>query len=95
MPVIVLAPVDIKDCYFLTMQAFNLAEKFRYPVFIASNKEIATIRENIDIHAMVKPEIIERSVPPPGKPFVPFKTSSGQLTPYFLPIGGDVPVNGS
>jgi len=92
LPVIVLAPVDVNDCYFLTMQAFNLAEKFRCPVFIASNKEIAMTRENIDIHAIAKPEIIERSVPPPGKPFVPFETSSGRLTPYFLPIGGNVPV---
>jgi len=92
MPVIVLAPADVRDCYFLTMQAFNLAEKFRCPVFIASNKEIATTRENIDIHAMAKPEFIVRSVPPPGKPFIPFETCSGQLTPYFLPIGGSVPV---
>jgi 2-oxoglutarate ferredoxin oxidoreductase subunit alpha len=92
LPVIVLAPVDVKDCYFLTTQAFNLAETFRCPVFIASNKEIALTRENMDIHAMAKPEIIERSVPPPGKPFVPFEISKGQLTPYFLPIGGHVPV---
>jgi 2-oxoglutarate ferredoxin oxidoreductase subunit alpha len=92
LPVIVLAPVDVNDCYFLTMQAFNLAETFRCPVFIASNKEIAMTRENIDIHAIAKPEIIERSVHPPGKPFVPFETSSGQLTPYFLPIGGNVAV---
>jgi 2-oxoglutarate ferredoxin oxidoreductase subunit alpha len=74
------------------MHAFNLAETFRCPVFIASNKEIAMTRENVDIQAIAKPEIIDRSVPPSGKPFVPFETSSGQLTPYFLPIGGDVPV---
>ena len=92
LPVIVLAPVDVNDCYFLTMQAFNLAETFRCPVFIASNKEIAMTRENIDILAIAKPEIIERSVQPSGKPFVPFETSSGQLTPHFLPIGGNVAV---
>jgi 2-oxoglutarate ferredoxin oxidoreductase subunit alpha len=92
LPVIVLAPVDIKDCYFLTMQAFNLAETFRCPVFIASNKEIAMTRENVDIQTMAKPELIKRSVPLPGKAFLPFETSSGQMTPYFLPIGGNVPV---
>ncbi len=88
LPVIVLAPVDIKDCYSLTLNAFNLAEKFRCPVFIASNKEIAITKENIDIDAITKPEILKRSVPPPGKPFIPFETSSERLTPYFLPIGG-------
>ena len=40
LPVIVLAPVDVKDCFHLTIEAFNLAEEFRCPVFIASNKEI-------------------------------------------------------
>ena len=35
LPVIVLAPVDVRDCYTLTMHAFNLAERYRCPVFIA------------------------------------------------------------
>lgn len=47
-PVIVLAPVDVKDCFVLTMQAFNLAEQFRCPVFVAANKEISMTRETFD-----------------------------------------------
>ncbi len=90
LPVIVLAPVDVTDCYFLTIQAFNLAEEFRCPVFIASNKEIAMTRENMDMDAVDVPKIIERKAPPAGKPFVPFEVPSGGRTPYFLPIGGDV-----
>ena len=43
-PVIVLAPVDARDCYTLTVEAFNLAERFRCPVFVASNKEIGMMR---------------------------------------------------
>ena len=87
LPVIVLAPVNVNDCYSLTLHAFNLAEEFRCPVFVASNKEIGMTRESIDIDAFAKPEIIERAAPPSGKPFLPFETSSGQLAPYFLPIG--------
>ena len=45
LPVICLAPVDVRDCYLLTIQAFNLAEEYRCPVFIASNKEIGLTRE--------------------------------------------------
>jgi 2-oxoglutarate ferredoxin oxidoreductase subunit alpha len=41
LPVIVLAPADVADCYTLTVHAFNLAEQYRCPVFVASNKEIA------------------------------------------------------
>lgn len=92
LPVIVLAPVDVNDCYFLTLQAFILAEEFRCPVLIASNKEIALTLENIDIDAFVKPDNIERKAPPPGEPFLPFEASSGRMVPYFLPIGGKVPV---
>lgn len=35
-PVIVLAPKDVLDCYLLAVHAFNYAEEFRCPVFIAS-----------------------------------------------------------
>ena len=92
LPVVVLAPVDIKDCFYLTMQAFNLAEAFRCPVFIASNKEIGLTRESIDLDAIERPDIIGRTTPPAGEPFLPFQISNGQTVPYFLPIGSGVPV---
>ena len=90
MPVIVLAPVDVKDCFSLTMHAFNLAEKFRCPVFIASNKEISMTRESIDLDALERPDLIDRRTPPAGKPYFPFQLAKGQRVPDFLPIGGKV-----
>jgi len=92
LPVIVLAPVDVKDCYSLTVEAFNLAEEFRCPVFIASNKEIAMTRESIDLKSIKRPDIKERLAPLEGKPFLPFEVADGRMVPDFLPIGGDVPV---
>jgi 2-oxoglutarate ferredoxin oxidoreductase subunit alpha len=92
MPVIVLAPVNAADCFTLTVQAFNLAEKFRCPVFIASNKEIAMTRESVDIDALQIPDIVNRTTPPAGKPFLPFQVGEGQTVCDFLPIGGNVPV---
>lgn len=90
LPVIVLAPVDVGDCYLLTINAFNLAEEFRCPVFIASNKEIAMTRENLNMDVVDTPQNIERISPPTGKPFIPFEAPLGGKVPYFLPIGGDV-----
>ena len=90
LPAVVLAPVDVKDCFLLTVQAFNLAEEFRCPVFIASNKEIGMTKESVDIDALEIPEIKDRAAPPPGEPFLPFRVSSGRMVPYFLPIGGKV-----
>ena len=92
LPVVVLAPTDVNDCYTLTFHAFNLAEKFRCPVFIASNKEIAMTRENIDIDSLETPQGIERPPPPLDQPFLPFEVSSNRMVPYFLPVGGNIPV---
>jgi len=90
LPVIVLAPVSVKDCFYLTLQAFNLAEEYRCPVFIASNKEIGMTRESVDLEAVERPEVIERRVSSPDRPFWPFQVSNGQSVPYFLPIGDGV-----
>jgi 2-oxoglutarate ferredoxin oxidoreductase subunit alpha len=92
LPVIVLAPVDVKDCFLLTMHAFNLAEEFRCPVFIASNKEIAMTRESINLESIKRPDIKKRQAPLKEKPFLPFNVADSRMVPDFLPIGGDVPV---
>ncbi len=89
-PVVVLAPVDIQDCYTLTMQAFNLAERFRCPVFIASNKEIGMTRESIDIDALDLPPVIHRSRAPENVPFLPFAAPADDRAPDFLAMGGDI-----
>jgi 2-oxoglutarate/2-oxoacid ferredoxin oxidoreductase subunit alpha len=89
LPVIVLVPVDVRDCFVLTMQAFNLAEQFRCPVFVAANKEIAMTRESLDLDALVLPDPMERRLCPPDHDFLPFESATGRPVPDFLPIGGD------
>ncbi|MGA6927622.1 MAG: pyruvate flavodoxin/ferredoxin oxidoreductase [Desulfosarcina sp.] len=87
LPVIVLAPVDVADCYRLTVQAFNLAEQYRCPVFLASNKEIAMTRESVDLDAIPLPPVIDRKPADRDKPFLPFAAGSDDTAPDFLPIG--------
>ncbi len=89
LPVIVLAPVDVKDCYVLTMHAFNLAERFRCPVFIAANKEISMTRETVDLDDLMLPDIQNRKIASVDhRPYLPFGVSQDELVPPFLPIGG-------
>jgi len=90
LPVIVLAPVDVKDCYVLTARAFNLAEQFRCPVFIASNKEISMTRETVDLDALALPPVFNRRLADLNRPFLPFETASSAAVPDFLPMGGNL-----
>ena len=92
LPVIVLAPSDAADCYLLTYTAFNLAETYRCPVFLAANKEVSMTRESVDLEAISLPPLIERRQAPADKPFLPFAQPEDRLTPDFLPLGGRIPV---
>lgn len=85
-PVIVLAPKDVRDCYALTIQAFNYAEEFRCPVFIASNKEIGMTKESFDLDSITLPPLVQRTQYA-GSDFLPFKADQDKAPP-FLPIGG-------
>ena len=89
LPVIVLAPVDAADCYRLTVQAFNLAEQYRCPVFVASNKEIAMTRESVDLDAIKLPAIVNRKEADRSKPFLPFAAGNDNSAPDFLPLGDE------
>lgn len=86
LPVIVLAPRDALDCYVLTVHAFNFAETYRCPVFIASNKEIGMTRESVDLDAVRLPAVVSRAMYE-GDTYQPFAAGEGQAPP-FLPIGG-------
>ncbi len=90
LPVIVLAPANARECYELTQRAFNLAERYRCPVFIASNKEIAMTKESIDLDAFTDPETIARSTAPADCTYLPFAAPEGGKVPCFEPIGGDI-----
>ncbi len=87
LPVIVLAPVDVKDCFELTIQAFNLAEQYRCPVFIASNKEIGMTRETVAWDALQRPPLVTRHGAVPDQPYRPFEADEDHPVPDFLPLG--------
>lgn len=90
LPVIVLAPVNVSDCYTLTIHAFNLAETFRCPVFLASSKEIGMTRESVDFEGFERPAPMERIRNPQGADYMPFRAAAGTDVPYFAPIGDEI-----
>ncbi|MFW5998029.1 MAG: 2-oxoacid:acceptor oxidoreductase subunit alpha [Desulfovermiculus sp.] len=86
LPVIVLCPTDVRDAFVLTMQAFNLAERFRCPVFVASNKEIALTKESVDLDSISWPQVQDRTLAR-EEGFLPFALSDDSDVPGFLPLG--------
>ncbi len=90
LPLIVLSPESVFECYTLTRQAFNLAERYRTPVILASQKEVGLTRERVDLveAARVSPAVMARPLAPAGEPYVPHAFSSpGDVAPL-SPIGG-------
>jgi 2-oxoglutarate ferredoxin oxidoreductase subunit alpha len=87
-PIIVLSPGSIADCYTLTQRAFNLAEKFRTPVFIATDKEMVIAQQSVETDAFENLEIANRAHVPTDSAFIPYHTKKLADVPAFAPIGG-------
>ena len=69
-PIIALAPSSIPECYQLTMKAFDLAERFRCPVFLLTDKELNMTMATVAVDDYVAVEVRPRPQPDaPGKPY--------------------------
>ncbi len=60
---IVLSPNSVQEMFTKTVEAFNLAEKYRTPVILLSDETIAHMREKIAISLTKTPDIINRKIP--------------------------------
>jgi 2-oxoglutarate ferredoxin oxidoreductase subunit alpha len=87
-PLIVLAPTHIAECYTLTQRAFDLAERFRTPVFLACDKDLVTGSFTIQSAAFEEIPVRERRLPPKDEEFVPFRFPSPADVPPMSSFGG-------
>lgn len=62
-PMIVISPESVKEMYYFTIKAFNLAERFRNPVILLTDEVVAHMREKIEIDEKEVIEIINRKKP--------------------------------
>jgi 2-oxoglutarate ferredoxin oxidoreductase subunit alpha len=61
-PIIALAPSSVAECYSLTRRAFDLAERFRCPVFLVTDKELNMTTTTVEVDAYEKPAVRPRAV---------------------------------
>lgn len=60
LPTIALCPTTVAEAYRLSYVAFNLAERFRSPVFLLTSKELGLTRESVDLDSVELPPRLER-----------------------------------
>ncbi|MEG6615548.1 2-oxoacid:acceptor oxidoreductase subunit alpha [Peptococcaceae bacterium 1198_IL3148] len=62
-PIIVYSPATVKECYTLTMRAFNMAERFRVPVIMLMDEVVGHMRERVELPEIDQTTIINRPTP--------------------------------
>lgn len=88
-PIITLAPSTVADSYTLTMKAFNLAERFRTPVIIATSKDLVMNLESVDVDDLVQEKIYNRKRFTGNGEYKPYAFNKLSDIPEFLEIGAD------
>ena len=56
-PRVVIAPGDVEESYYLTLDAFNLAEKFQVPAIIISDKHLAESHQTVEAFDQARKKI--------------------------------------
>lgn len=65
-PVIALSPASVQESFTLTVQAFNLSERFRTPVILLSEEVTGHSRERVILPDPSDIKIVNRKKPPAG-----------------------------
>ncbi|MFX1516597.1 MAG: 2-oxoacid:acceptor oxidoreductase subunit alpha [Promethearchaeota archaeon] len=86
--VIVLTPASVQEMYDFGIYAFNLAEKYRTPVIVASDGIVGQMMEPVRYHTDF--EIINRKGPQvPPEDYQPFEVFDEDLVPGMATAGSD------
>ena len=81
-PVIAVAPDSVSEVYSETIRAFNLAEKYRNPVFILTDAMLAHMSERVRIPDASEYEVVNRKRPTVDpKDFKPYEDDGTGIPP--------------
>jgi 2-oxoglutarate ferredoxin oxidoreductase subunit alpha len=81
-PIIVLSASTVRECYDMTIQAFNLSEKFRTPVILLIDEVVGHMREKMVLDDEEKIEIFNRVKPTmPPEWYIPYEDTPSGVSP--------------
>src|SRR5512147_2238744 len=86
-PIVALAPSSVAECYALTRRAFDLAERFRCPVFLLTDKELNMTTTTVEVDDYDAPAVRTRSVLAATEP--PYRFVPAADVPPLAQYGGD------
>jgi 2-oxoglutarate/2-oxoacid ferredoxin oxidoreductase subunit alpha len=89
-PVIALAPSSVSECYSLTRRAFDLAERFRCPVFLVTDKELNMTTTAVEMDEYDRPLVRARTAQVSSE--LPYRYVPAADVPPLAQFGGPGPV---
>ncbi len=87
-PKIVLAPMDVQDCFIQTINAFNYAEQYQVPVILLSDAAVGQRRECVDLINFDSLKIVNRLKHDRTKDaglYVRYKNTKSGISPISTP----------
>jgi len=83
--IIALTPASVQEMFDQTVQAFNLAEKYRTPVFVLADETVGHMREKLVIPDEKDLKLVDRKQPSgPPEEYLPFKADDDLVPPMAL-----------
>jgi 2-oxoglutarate ferredoxin oxidoreductase subunit alpha len=87
-PVIALCPATVADCYTLTMRAFDLTERYRCPVFVLTDKEVASTMDTVEMADFAPFPVRARPLARTESAFAPYDYAAPDENVPMSPFGG-------
>ncbi|MCL2007624.1 MAG: 2-oxoacid:acceptor oxidoreductase subunit alpha [Treponema sp.] len=85
--VVVLAPGNVRECFELTVKAFNISEEYRVPVIVLSDEVIGHMREKVVLPDPSTIKLINRKKPEKPEGYMPFKADPDGGVPPMAAYG--------
>lgn len=86
-PIIVLAPGNVRECFELTLRAFDLSEKYRVPVIVLTDEVIGHMREKVELPDPSTVRPLKRAAPKSPAGYKPYAADPNGGVPLMAPFG--------
>lgn len=81
-PIIAMSPWSVRECFDLTVQSFNLSERYRTPVILLMDEVVGHMRENLLLPPPEEVEVIDRVKPTvPPEWYIPYEDTPSGVPP--------------